>query len=150
MTETRPPHTDDLPVPEGFVRMTLGDPFEAHLGPFYEKPLTGGEGMFRRLIAFRADARHVNAGGIVHGGMLMTFADAVLGGCAWDANGRKPCVTLSQQNHFLRPARAGDWVACSAEVTRSTPSILFVQGRIDVAGTAIFTASSLWKMMGRS
>lgn len=130
------------------MRMTLADPFEAHLGPFHEKPVAEESGLFRSLIGFRADARHVNARGIVHGGMLMTFADTALGGCVWNACGRRPCVTLSQQSHFLRPARAGDWVECHAGITCKTRSILFVQGRMEVSGTTVFTASSLWKVIG--
>lgn len=148
MTGSDKPRTDDPPVPEGFVRMTLGDPFETHLGPFYEKSLAEEDGTFRRLIAFRADARHVDARGFVHGGMLMTFADMALGGCVWNACGRRPCVTLSQQSHFLQPARAGGWIECHAGLTCKTRSVLFVQGRMELTGTIIFTASSVWKVLG--
>ncbi|MFP4004137.1 MAG: PaaI family thioesterase, partial [Alphaproteobacteria bacterium] len=102
----------------------------------------------RRTVAFYVDERHLNGNGVAHGGMLMTFADAVLGGCAWDANGRRTCVTLSMQSNFLKPARFGDLILCRAEVVRKTRSITFVRGSFDVRGEAIFTASSLWKVVG--
>lgn len=135
--------------PEGFRLMELWDPFEAWLGPFFEHDLPPAErAAGRRRIAFRIDDRHLNAEGVAHAGMLMTFADAVLGGCAWDANERRPCVTLSMQSNFLGPAHPGDLVVCRAEVTRRTRVITFVRGAFHVAGEEILTASSLWKRIG--
>lgn len=135
--------------PQGFRPMELWDSFEAWLGPFFERDLPAGEReQGRRVVAFYVDERHLNGNGVAHGGMLMTFADAVLGGCAWDANDRRPCVTLSMQSNFLKPARQGDLVICRAEVMRKTRSITFVRGVFDVGGKEIFSASSLWKLIG--
>lgn len=135
--------------PQGFRLMELWDPFEAWLGPFFERDLPEREARAgRRLAAFYVDERHLNGNGVTHGGMLMTFADAVLGGCAWDANDRRTCVTLSMQSNFLKPARQGDLVICHARVVRRTRSITFVGGSFEVRGEEIFTASSLWKVIG--
>ncbi len=134
--------------PEGFRPMELWDPFEAWLGPFFERDLAAAEReRGQRMVAFYVDDRHLNGNGVAHGGMLMTFADAVLGGCAWDANDRRTCVTLSMQSNFLKPARQGDLVVCRAEVARRTRSITFVRGKFEVRGEEIFTASSLWKVI---
>ena len=51
-----------------------GDPFELHAGPYYMRD--GADG--RPMCAFRAEAKHMNAGGFMHGGALMTFADYAL------------------------------------------------------------------------
>ena len=139
----------EVTPPGGFRLMELWDPFEAWLGPFFERDLPPEEQKAgRREVAFHVDERHLNGNGMAHGGMLMTFADAVLGGCAWDANDRRTCVTLSMQSNFLKPARRGDLVVCRAEVVRCTRSITFVQGAFFVAGEQIFSASSLWKVVG--
>lgn len=137
-----------VPPPDGFRPTELWDPFEAWLGPFFERDLPTAEHMAgRRVMAFYVDDRHVNGNGMAHGGMLMTFADAVLGGCAWDANSRRPCVTLSMQSNFLKPARTGDLIVCRAAVVRRTRSITFVHGAFDVTGEMIFSASSVWKVI---
>ena len=77
------------------------DPFEIYLGPVFEKQ-EGGE----RRFAFAAwTKRHVNMRGVLHGGMLMTFADCTLGQTAWDVTGKAACVTMSMQTQFLKPAK---------------------------------------------
>jgi acyl-coenzyme A thioesterase PaaI-like protein len=66
-----------MQLPEGFTPTDLIDPFEVHLGPIYERPERTG----RRFLLI-ADERHVNGRGVVHGGMLMTFADLAFGQAA--------------------------------------------------------------------
>ncbi len=89
-----PPHFELLRDESGFGRL---------VGPLYiRKP---GEG---RTFAwgFRAADKHLNPGGVVHGGMLVTFADQCFGALAWFAAGRKPCTTidLSASFRFTRDA----------------------------------------------
>ena len=51
------------------------EPFEHDTaGPFYLKQEDDGS----MVAAFRAERKHMNAGGVVHGGALMTFADFAL------------------------------------------------------------------------
>lgn len=51
-------------LPPGYHETRLVDPFEIFVGPVYD----AGEGSKRRF-AFRADVRHVNLRGHLHGGM---------------------------------------------------------------------------------
>src|SRR3712207_8296997 len=62
--------------------------------------------IFGRRYGFVAEARHINLGGVVHGGMLMSFADDVLGMTVWEAAGRKPCTTV-QLNTRSEERRVG-------------------------------------------
>ena len=51
------------------------EPFEHDAaGPFYLREDENG----KMVAAFRAERKHMNAGGVVHGGALMTFADFAL------------------------------------------------------------------------
>ena len=43
---------------------------------------------------FMAEPRHTNPAGVVHGGMLVTLIDHALSAIAWEANERRPCVTV--------------------------------------------------------
>lgn len=147
MTPLKPGRTD-VPVPEGYVETPLWDPFEAHMGPFFDKQIEGPDGAPELWMAFRVDDRHLNARGVVHGGMLAAFADAVTGSVAWNAVDRAPCVTLSMQKNFLKSARDGDLVECRAFTRRKTRSVIFVAAELYVEGELIMTANSLWKIIG--
>lgn len=130
--------------PPGFMQTLLIDPFEIHVGPIFERGLKG-----TRRFAFLIDERHINMRGIIHGGMLMTFADAALGQAAWDACDHANCVTLNMHSQFLAPAKAGDLVEVAPVLTRRTRSLIFLRGDFTVRDEVIFTVSSVWKILGQ-
>jgi len=133
-----------FPLP-GFRETALIDPFEVFVGPVYEQ----GEPPARRF-ALLIDERHVNMRGVIHGGMLMSFADAALGQAVWDATDRAPSVTLNMQSQFLKPARAGEIIQVTPELIRRTRSFVFMRGDFKVDGETIFAATSVWKLLGQS
>ncbi len=129
--------------PPGYTETRLIDPFEIHVGPMFDKGAIGA-----RRFALRIDARHVNMRGILHGGMLMTFADMTLGWAVWDLTDNAPSVTLNMQTQFLKPAKAGDLVEVAPELVRRTRALLFMRGDYKVENETIFTAQSVWKLLG--
>ncbi len=131
------------PLP-GYVETPLVDPFEIFVGPVFEK----GEPGARHFI-FRIDERHVNMRGVVHGGMLVTFADLALGAAVWDVTDRAPSVTLNMHSQFLKPARMGDIVEVTPVLSRRTRALIFMRGDFTVAGEPVFTAASVWKLLGQ-
>ena len=133
-----------FPLP-GFRETALVDPFEIFVGPIYEQ----GEPPARSF-AFLVDERHVNMRGVIHGGMLMSFADAALGQAVWDATDRAPSVTLNMQSQFLKPAKAGEVIQVKPELIRRTRSFVFMRGDFKVDGETIFAATSVWKLLGQS
>lgn len=146
---TRPPRIPltspvEVAAPEGFQAVELFDPFEAHMGPLFERAEADGS----RVTAFRADERHVRADGTVHEGMMMTFADAFMGGAAWRGSGGKPCVTLSMQTSYLDDVQLGEVVECRARVEHKTRAIIFVSANFSVGAKPVMTATSLWKVLG--
>jgi len=143
------PSARAVDTPKGYTETPLWDPFEAFMGPLFDKRIISEEGEEELWMAFRVDDRHLNTRGVVHGGMLATFADATLGSLAWNATGREPCVTLSMQMNFLKGPHEGDLVECRTKLTRRTRSVLFVAGEFFTSGDLIMTASSLWKIIGK-
>lgn len=131
-----------LPAPEGWRHTPHFDPFEAHIGPFFER-FDGG----RREMGFYVDERHTNVAGFAHGGMLMTFADACLGFAIWDQTSQAMCVTVRQQTQFIGPARVGDFVVCRPDVQRLTRELVFVRGDFYAGETLVFSANAVWKML---
>jgi uncharacterized protein (TIGR00369 family) len=96
--------------------------------------------------AFLAEEKHTNPAGIVHGGMLTTLLDHALSVIAWEANDRKPCITVALDVQFLAPARPGDLVAARGRIVRQTSSLAFMQGSLTVQGEEIATASAILKI----
>lgn len=111
--------------PAGFIKNEGFDPAEDYIGPFYHRSDSSGY-----LYAFRADQRHCNTNGIVHGGILMTFADFALCMEATDHYDSESCVTISFNSEFVAAVQQGDLVQCRAEVVRKTGSMVFVRGDV--------------------
>ena len=132
------------PAGAGWKRMRP-DGYPALIGPFWFRRDEDGQG-FR--YGFPAEARHLNMGGVVHGGMLMSFADDVLGMTVWEAAGRKPCTTVQLSTQFIAPVKLGEFVEGRAEVLRTTRSVVFVRGLVTVGERTIVHADGIWKILG--
>ena len=131
------------PPPEGFVPSKGRGPFSSHNGPLFHK-VTEGEETTRH--AFYALTRHTNGVGLVHGGMLTSFMDGMLGAAVFRAT-RKTGVTIHLSVDFLHMARAGEWVLGEARVTRATRDVVFVEGRAYVGQRDVVRASGVFKLM---
>jgi uncharacterized protein (TIGR00369 family) len=136
--------TGEPPLP-GFVPTHLVDPFEIYVGPVFEAGQPGA-----RTYAMRVEARHVNRRGILHGGMFMTLADMTLGQAVWDATDKAPVVTMNMQSHFIKSAVEGDIIQVVPELVRRTRALVFMRGDFTVDGEIVFTAQSVWKLLGQS
>lgn len=138
--------TDDrMPPPSPDWKTMQVEGYPALIGPFQAK--REGDSWAYRFVAER---RHINIGGVVHGGMLMSFMDDVLGLTVWGAAGRKPVTTVQLNTHFISPAREGDSVEGRAEVLRATRSVVFVRGALTVEGRIVAAADGVWKILGAS
>jgi uncharacterized protein (TIGR00369 family) len=118
--------------------------YPALIGPFLAR--RDGDGGWR--YGFVAEQRHLNKGGVVHGGMLVSFADDALGATVWAAIGRRPVTTVQLNTQFVAPVRLGEFVEVRAEVLRATRTVVFVRGVLEVAGGAVVHADGVWKILG--
>ena len=96
---------------------------------------------------FVAEARHLNRAGVVHGGALGTLMDHVVSSVAWEASGRKPCLTVQLDTHFLAAVKEGMFVEGRAEVEHRTPGMVFMKGTLTVGGRKVMTAQAIMKVM---
>lgn len=94
-----------------------------------------------------ATRQHLNPAGVVHGGLLTSLMDHALSAIAWEAVGRRPCVTVQLDTHFLAAAREGQLLEARGRVTRATASLVFMQGAITVAGAEVLTGSAVMKIL---
>ncbi len=140
------PAVTEVAMPEGYSEaLPLVDPFEAYSFQSFRRTNADGSVTY----ALPTDARHDNSVGVIHGGLLMTFADSVLGYAAWTACPPNTwCVTVSQSSSFLRAGRVGDLIEVTPVVTRATRTMIFTRGEFLVRGEPIFQAASIWKVTG--
>ena len=120
-------------------------PFEDLAGPFYFKA-DGGDG--RPVCAFRAERKHLNGGGFLHGGCVMTFADFSLFVIARDVIDGSRTVTATFNGELVGTAHEGDLVECRGEVVKAGRSMVFVRGIISCEGEPVMSFSSVLKKMG--
>ena len=121
------------------------DAFESRAGPFYERVDEAGDG----ITAFRAGPEHMNGGGFMHGGCLMTFADSALFTIARPAMEGSFGVTVNLAGDFLEGARAGAFMEARGAVTRAARSLVFVRGLVTADGRAVLSFSGIVKKVGR-
>lgn len=118
-----------------------GDPYEDLAGPFYFK--VDADGAPR--CAFRAERKHLNGGGFLHGGCVMTFADFSLFVIARKEIEGFPTVTATFNGELVGTAHEGDLVECTGEVVKNGRSMVFVRGLITSKGQPVMAFSSVLK-----
>ena len=120
------------------------DAFEQRAGPFYER-IEAGEG----ITAFRAGPEHMNGGGFMHGGCLMTFADSALFTIARPAMEGSFGVTVNLSGDFLDAARTGESIEARGQITRAARSLVFVRGLVTADGRPVLSFTGIIKKVGR-
>jgi uncharacterized protein (TIGR00369 family) len=121
------------------------DPFELFAGPFYAKPDESGQ----MVCAFRAEQRHMNGSGFMHGGTLMTFADYSIFAIAGEALDGTGSVTASMNSEFIDGATVGEMIEARGEVVRNGGSLVFVRGLVTAEGRPVLNFSAIIKKVRR-
>ena len=117
------------------------EPFEHDAaGPFYFKIDDDGP-----VAAFRAQRKHMNAGGVMHGGCLMAFGDFSLFAIAHDGMEGEYGVTVAFTSEFLDGALEGEYIEARGEVLRKGGSITFVRGLVTANGRPVLNFSGTRK-----
>jgi len=129
------------PAAHGWERVQ-GHNFGELVGPIWRR----GDALF----GFIAGDKHRNHIGIVHGGMLMTFADQAMGMTGRRSTGEKPHATIELNMQFVGTVKVGDFVEAHCDVVRQTRSILFVASKLKVGSRIVATGSGIWKILGEA
>jgi uncharacterized protein (TIGR00369 family) len=122
-----------------------GDPFETRSGPFFHRREADGS----YVSAFRAEARHMNGGGFMHGGCLMTFADFALFAIATDVLAGDHAVTLNLSGDFLGSVQQGALVEARGEVTRGGGKTIFVRGLVTGDGQPALSFTGIIRRLSK-
>lgn len=121
------------------------DPFETAIGPFCFREVGG-----RAKCAFQPRREHLNGGGTVHGGALMSFADFALFAIANNALAGAKAVTVTCNSGFLSAASLDAVIEAEGEVLRATRSLVFVRGLVTQASRPVLAFSGTLKKIAAS
>ncbi|HLY79672.1 MAG TPA: PaaI family thioesterase [Caulobacteraceae bacterium] len=121
------------------------DPYENLTGPFYAR--RGDDGAM--VCAFRAEKKHMNGGGHMHGGCMATFADYALFMIADEALKDVGSVTASLNCEFVDAAQEGELIEARGDIVRAGGSMVFVRGLITASGRPITNFSAIVKKIRR-
>ena len=114
------------------------------IGPIY----TRGKG--RELtLGLRAEKKHCNMRGTVHGGILATLADITIGySLAFSTEPPTAAVTTNLTLDFLSSAQMGDWLEAAVEFHKLGSRVAFGNCYITRGEERIVRASAVFLVTG--
>ena len=127
-------------IPEGFRRIARLSPFNALVGPLYER--RDGDAV---SIGLFIEEKHTNSRGICHGGVLATLADLSLGYAMLAKSGDKGSfVTAHLAVDYAGAAKAGDWIESKVEIQRVGSRLAFANCYLLVEKRPVVRASAIF------
>lgn len=133
-------------VPSGYRLLEVDTgPFFARLGPVYCREDVRADGSTGLLLGLRVSPEHLNQGGLVHGGMLITLADVACGMNLRRASATyEYAITASMTVDFLGAPQVGTWLAARVEIDRLGRRLAFCTCFLQAEGKLVLRASAVF------
>ena len=132
-------------IPEGFQKIARLSPFNALVGPLYER--RDGDAV---SIGLTIEAKHTNSRGVCHGGVLATLADLALGYAMLARSGDKGSfVTAHLAVDYAGAARLGDWIESKVEIQHVGARLAFANCYLVSGAKPIVRASAIFAREGK-
>lgn len=128
-------------IPDGWTLQSFPDTFSAHAGPFYFRDYAQKE----PGVGFFSEPHHANAGGVIHGGALMTLADMSLWDICRREVGRFMGLTVTMNAEFTAPGPIGKFIMATGETTKIGKSLMFARGKVLCEGETLLVFSGALK-----
>lgn len=140
-----PPPTEFAPAPAGYTPIERPSKFMNHIGPIFY-----GQRRGKRHIVQPTAAHMVNTGGLLHGGMLMSFADNAFSTEVAEASGGRIPITTGFNAEFLSAGKCGPLLETSVEMLRMTRNVAFVRGTVEQQGAALLNYNAVVMIKDRA
>jgi len=127
----------------GYRKYEPADPFEEYAGPFWYRKAEG-----RAQARMLPERQHLNSGGMVHGGLLMSFADYALATAA-GATEDKFALTVALTCQFLNAGKPGVPIEAHAEEIRAGKTLSFVRGEVSQEGKILLACTGTFRPLPR-
>ncbi len=133
-------------IPEGFRQIARLSPFNALVGPIYER--RDGDAV---SIGLAIEAKHTNSRGVCHGGVLATLADLALGYAMLARSGDQGSfVTAHLAVDYAGAARLGEWIESKVEIQHVGTRLAFANCYLVAGAKPIVRASAIFARDGKS
>jgi acyl-coenzyme A thioesterase PaaI-like protein len=116
--------------------------FMKHNGGLEFRQLTEKEYEFKTEI----EDYHINAGGVTHGGFIMSMLDSGMGTAAHQVI-EGSAVTISLNTNFIGGSKAGDKIIGLAKIKKKTRSLIFMYGQLKCGDKLLASAEGIWKII---
>jgi len=116
--------------------------FMKHNGGLEFRQLTEKEYEFKTEI----QDYHINAGGVTHGGFIMSMLDSGMGTAAHQLI-EGSAVTISLNTNFIGGSKAGDKIIGFAKIKKKTRSLIFMYGQLKCEDKLLASAEGIWKII---
>lgn len=127
--------------PPGFVPLDPCSEAELLSGPYYVRLDEDAP-----AIGFRVHRRHLNRGGMCHGGVLATLADMNITPISRREDLGEVNPTISMTLDYFAPVVLGQWVEAQPQILRRTRNILFSRCVLTADGVPAVNASVVYKI----
>lgn len=133
-----------MDAPAGFQPLFRSSPVLDLIGPLYSR----GKGA-DLVLGMRVEAKHCNARGTVHGGILATLADVAIG-YAMSTSTEPPtaAITASLSIDYAGSAKIGDWLESRADIHKVGTRLAFGNCFLCVGEERIARASAVFLVTG--
>ncbi|MEW7857447.1 PaaI family thioesterase [Pseudomonas chlororaphis] len=131
---------NSLELPEGYAPLSRSSPLLELIGPAYCR----GSGL-QLEIGLRADHRHANGRGTVHGGILATLADIGMGyAMAFASDPPLPLITASMHLDYLGAVQVGEWIDVRLEHSKRGRQMAFATVTLQVGERVVARANAVF------
>jgi len=131
-------------VPSGFVPAPSRGTFTEVNGPFFWNP-----SLDPPEFGILGEARHCNALGILHGGLIAGFLDSAMAECIHQRHGGR-LATLSLNLTYRRPALAGRWLQAGVTLGAPEDGAVRASATLRWRQTVCSEADGSFRLLGRS
>ncbi len=92
----------------------------------------------RAVMSIKLEGRHMNPGGVLHGGVLTTLMDEATAHAIATVRGLEaPLATVDMNVSFLSAARPGDELECEARTLRVGRTVAFAEAEVRRRGDLV-------------
>ena len=133
-----------MQIPDGFQPHFRQSPLTNPWEPLYSKRL--GDRIQLGIVASEA---HANSRGFVHGGLIATLADNIMGlSCHVVLGDTSGLVTVNLNTDFLSTGRVGEWILFDAFVAKTGRTLCFANCNITANERLIARAQGIFSNVG--
>ena len=133
--------------PQGFQPYVPASPFLQNNGAYYQRIISGDAASHEYHLALKVEERQLNGIGTLHGGMLMTLGDFLMGRLVWTFMPDKQFVTAHLSTDFISAAEAGRILVGKARFVHLGSSLAFAEATLESEARLVAAYRGIWKQV---